>query len=116
MLHAETDRHEPESKQNSDGGSSDMTNLDDHHHQCQKDDHNTENLAQCVHFQIKKPDLGTRATQTKTALPGCKNMQCHRTAPYTALTTNETTRRLQASSFDLQGKAEWKSIVSGNTH
>ena len=47
-------------------------------------------------------------------MPSCENMQCHRTAPY--LVNSETTRRLQASSFDLQGKAEWKSIVSGNTH
>jgi len=36
-------------------------------------------------------------------------MQCHRTAPYTALVTSETTHRLQAHSFELQGEAEWKS-------
>ena len=29
------------------------------------------------------------------------------------MVTSETTHRLQARSFDLQGDAQWKSIVSG---
>jgi len=46
-------------------------------------------------------------------MPSCENMQCRRTAPYTTLVTSETTHRLQAGRFDLQGEAEWKSVVSG---
>jgi len=41
------------------------------------------------------------------------NMQSQRTTPNTALATSEATHRLQAGSFDLQGEAELKSIVSG---
>ena len=40
------------------------------------------------------------------------NMQYYKTAPDTALVTGETTHRLHACRFDLQGETEWKSIVS----
>jgi len=44
------------------------------------------------------------------------NMQYHRTAPSTALATSEAMYQLQTRSFDLQGEAEWKSVMSGISH
>jgi len=45
-----------------------------------------------------------RMHYSQSRMPSCEKMQCHRTEPYTASVTSETTHRLQARSFDLQAR------------